>query len=83
MLRSFAVLYLVAIVLLLFSQNASTLRGDCPTLPNSTTLESLIGGTFRGGDSPIITVRKFNSVCLVSGMFTDTFRMLSVVVHEL
>ena len=83
---SFVILNLVAIVLLVSSQSVLAQFGDCPTLPDATTLESLIRDTFAGGSNPTnprppnVVVRDFNYVCLVSGMFRDTYRKLSVVV---
>ena len=73
-----AVVILVDIVSLLVSSQYAL--ADCPTLPDAATLEKLIRGTFVGGDSPVVLVRDFNYVCLVSGMFRGTFRKLSVVV---
>ena len=74
---------LVNLVLLASCQYIYVLArdGDCPTLPDEATLESLISGTFvGGGDGPDVRVRDFKYVCLVSGMFKATFRRLSVVV---
>ena len=81
---SFVVLDLV-VILLVYSHLAFAIFqfGDCPTLPDAAELESLIRETFRPGDSPpdaVIHVRDFNYVCLVPGLFRDTFRKLSVVV---
>ena len=82
--RTFVVVNLVASVLLVSSQSALAQFGNCATLPDTTTLETLIQGTFAAGDSltdpPDVVVRDFNYVCLVSGAFRDTFRKLSVVV---
>ena len=80
---SFTVVNLVNLVLLASCQYILYVLaqdGDCPTLPDEATLESLISKTFVGGDSPDIRVLDFKYVCLVSGMFKGTFRRLSVVV---
>ena len=79
---SFTVVNLVNLVLLASCQYKYVLArdGDCPTLPDEATLESLISDTFVGGDSPDVRVSDFKYVCLVSGMFKGTFRRLSVVV---
>ena len=77
---SFTVVNLVNLVLLASCQYILARDGDCPTLPDEATLESLISSTFVGGDSPDVHVSDFKYVCLVSGMFKGTFRRLSVVV---
>ena len=84
--HSFAVLSLVATVLLVLSQVANGQFGDCPTLPDATSLEILIRKNVADSEgegppaSPVVNVRDFNYVCLVSGMVRGTFKKLSVVV---
>ena len=81
--HSFAVLSLAALV---SNQYAQSQLDNCPTLPDPTILENLIRNSIAGseGSSPpaslAVNVRKFNYVCLVSGVFRDTFKRLSVVV---
>ena len=70
----------MVLVLLASCQYVLAREGDCPTLPDEATLESLISGTFNRDDRPDVRVRDLKYVCLVSGMFKGTFRRLSVVV---
>ena len=84
--RSFAALSLAALALLVSSQYAQSQLDSCPTLPDPTVLEKLIRNNIAGSEggrppaSLAVTVRKLNYVCLVSGVFRDTYRKLSVVV---
>ena len=81
--HSVRVVSLVHILLQASSQYALAQEGDCPALPDESTLETLITSnihTYTSGSRPNVRIHDFNYVCLASGKFRNTFRGLSVVV---
>ena len=78
------VLSLVAGLMLASRHHAFAQFSNCTALPDTATLETLIGSSFTGDvvfiTPPTIAIEQLNYVCLVPGTVTGTYTMFSVVV---
>ena len=74
----------LGLLLVCCSVHRGITQGDCSDLPSNSVLEGLIATNFKENDAstpPTITVNEVNYVCLMSGMFRDTFRGFSAVIR--